>query len=394
VRDSDDNTRVTNKGPWSRVADVVEGTNRMLASGASWSGHERNHLFFGGLHDHQFARLSGISGLDDPGDSRTFATLDFDRDGWLDIVLGNISAPRLRLFRNQIGQRASASNNHFVALRFVGGNEQARPSSDWSSRDGLGTYVAFDLGDGAHVYREHRLDDGLKAQNTATMVVGIGPRKAVHSVRVRWLSGRTQSTLDVPAGTLLTVYENPKRSPNGKAFVRESYRLPPSEARTVIARASHNWKPYLLPGERSHGSIVLKSTVSTRNQESATGLRLYAAMATWCTACATEVPELRKLREAFSKNELAMFGVPVDGEDTPTKLRSWRDKFAPPYDLLIALPQSDVAVVKGAIAAELKDTKRLPATIVTDSSGRVLLSSWGVPSISELRKLLWSSASP
>ena len=162
----------------------------------------------------------------------------------------------------------------------------------------------------------------------------------------------------------------------------------------MIARASHNWKPYLLPEVQSRGSIVLKSTGSIRAEENATKLRLYAAMATWCTACATEVPELRKLREAFSPTELAMFGVPVDGEDTPSKLRSWRDKFSPPYNLLIGLPQSDVAIVRGAIASELKDTRRLPAAIVTDSSGRILLSSWDIPSISELRKLMWNSAPP
>ena len=393
MRDSDNNTRVSNKGPWSRAADVVDGTNRMLATGASWSGHERNHLFFGGLPGHQFARLSGISGLDDPGDSRTFATLDFDRDGWLDIVLGNVSAPRLRLFHNDFAGRTPAGDNGFVAVRFVGGSEQARPSSTWSSRDGLGTYIDFDLGGGAHVYREHRLDDGFKAQNTATMIVGIGARKAVHSVQVRWLSGREQSTSEVATGTLLTIYENPKRSPNGEAFVREPYIRAGSKSRSTLAHASRNWRPYLFPDERSHSRIVLNSARTATSQKGPPQLRLYAAMATWCAACATEVPELRKLRDAFSESELLMFGVPVDGEDTPSKLRAWRDKVGPPYELLIDLSQSDVAVVKGAIASELRDTKRLPATIVTNSSGRVLLSSWGVPARSELRKLLWSMAS-
>ena len=105
VRDTNDNTRVTSQGKWSKTVDMVDGTFRMLATGASWSGHERNHLFFGGLPDHQFQRLSGISGLDDPGDSRAFATLDFDHDGWIDMALGNISAPKFRLLRNEIADR-------------------------------------------------------------------------------------------------------------------------------------------------------------------------------------------------------------------------------------------------------------------------------------------------
>ena len=136
VRDSDDNTRITDEGPWAKVAEMNAEAIRVLSTGASWSGHERNHLFFGGLPGHQFARLSGVSGLDDPGDSRAFATIDYARDGWLDIVLGNVSAPRTRLLRNEIGQRTSAADNRFVAIRFVGGNTQPGPSRKWSSRDG------------------------------------------------------------------------------------------------------------------------------------------------------------------------------------------------------------------------------------------------------------------
>jgi hypothetical protein len=53
------------------------------------------------------------------------------------------------------------------------------------------------------------------------------------------------------------------------------------------------------------------------------------------------------------------------------------------------LPAADVDKVKEVIAAELRDTSHVPATIVTDSTGRVLLPDWGVPSVSKLRELLW-----
>jgi hypothetical protein len=161
VRDSDDNTRISGQGPWARVLDMTADTIRVLSTGASWSGHERNHLFFGGLPGYQFERLSGVSGLDDPGDSRAFATLDYDGDGWLDVVLGNVSAPRTRLLRNEIGRRSSAAGNGFVALRFVGGNTKPRPVSGWSPRDALGARVVVDLGSAGRIHREHRIDDGF-----------------------------------------------------------------------------------------------------------------------------------------------------------------------------------------------------------------------------------------
>lgn len=114
-------------------------------------------------------------------------------------------------------------------------------------------------------------------------------------------------------------------------------------------------------------------------------------MATWCTACVVEIPEFKALRAAFSEDQLAMFAVPIDQKDSSDMLRAWQAKIDPPYELLVDLPTSDVEKVKKVIASELRDERRVPATIVTDSDGRVLLTCWDAPSISELRKLLWKS---
>ena len=127
-------------------------------------------MFFGGFPEHQFEDLSGITGLDDPGDGRSFALLDYDRDGWLDVALGGPGAPRLRLLRNGMGDRARSG---FVALRFVGGNKTPAPSKEWSARDGFGTAVELDLGEGDRIYREQQPESGYLAQHSSTMIVGI-----------------------------------------------------------------------------------------------------------------------------------------------------------------------------------------------------------------------------
>ena len=191
----------------------------------SVSGHERNRLFWS-REGRQFTDLSAVSGLDHVGDSRVFALFDYDRDGWQDVALVNANAPLLQIFRNRTGDIAAASSRRdFIALRLVGGNRAPESAAGWSSRDGYGASVVVGL-DAQTIHREHRAGDGFGAQNSSTMLVGIGRRDEVATLTVRWPSGRLQETTRIPAGTQLTVYEDVSESPTGEAFVAEPYVVP------------------------------------------------------------------------------------------------------------------------------------------------------------------------
>ncbi len=76
--------------------------------------------------------------------------------------------------------------------------------------------------------------------------------------------------------------------------------------------------------------------------------------------------------------------MPYDGKETPDVLEAWSDLYAPPYRILseLSTEQRD-AVIDGALDA--LRLEGLPAAIVTDSEGEVLLVRWGPPSISEIR---------
>ena len=359
-----------------------------LASGMPWSGGERNHVYFGGFPGQQFEDLSGVTGLDDPGDGRSFALLDFDRDGWLDIALANTSAPRLRLLRNGIGNR-TGSPNRFVAIRFVGGNKQAAPSKEWSARDGFGSAVELDLGDGTTLFREHQPESGYLGQHSSTMIIGLGQKDSVASLRVRWLSGKLETATQVPAGMLITVYENPADSPTGESFTMEPYRKAPSAQMTRLS-SDDSWKSRLLPKKPRSSNLVLRH--DGKRVHSERGLTLVTTMATWCAACVTEMPELNALRAAFTEDELAMIAVPVDGEDTADKLKRWAEKYEPPYQLLTGIAKAQVDKVNRVILRELR-TEAVPATFLTDSTGQVLIARWGVPSISAVRRWLWLTQS-
>jgi len=210
-----------NLGPQidARLAGVERQGDKVLVH--SLHGHERNHYFMnrGGR---AFEDISGISGLDNPADSRGFAVLDYDRDGLPDVALVNANQPLFNLYHNEMGKAGRAGG--MIAIRFVGGNRTPRPSREFGCRDGYGARVTVDLGE-MKLVREHRCGDGWSTQNSATMIIGIGSHPTVPSLSVRWPSGKTTSTQAVPEGTLLTVYENPADSSSGEAFTRQPYRL-------------------------------------------------------------------------------------------------------------------------------------------------------------------------
>lgn len=69
----------------------------------SLSGNGRNRLFLDENSGEHFRDHSALAGLDSDSDSRGFALLDYDRDGWQDIALVNAHNPLSQLFDNELG---------------------------------------------------------------------------------------------------------------------------------------------------------------------------------------------------------------------------------------------------------------------------------------------------
>ena len=230
----------------------------------SLSGNERDH-YFANRGGRSFEDLSAISGLDNPSDGRGFAVLDYDRDGWQDVALVNANQPLFNLYHNEMP--AAQVSGGMIAIRFVGGNRKPAASKEFSARDGYGARVTANLGD-TRLIREHRCGDGFAAQHSATMILGIGARPAAAKIEIRWPSGKTTSTNNVPEGTLLTAYENAADSPANEAFVRTGYRAKRAERPT---RAS----------ERPVFDVAARDASARADGR----LRVYTTMATWCPSC-------------------------------------------------------------------------------------------------------------
>ncbi|MCA9213864.1 MAG: ASPIC/UnbV domain-containing protein [Planctomycetales bacterium] len=332
----------------------------------SLSGNERNHLFVNQAGT-SFTDLSALSGMDTPADSRGFAVLDYDHDGWQDIAIVNANAPLFNLYHNQMGEIAAASERSAIAIRFIGGSRAAGITNkgEFSCRDGYGAIVTADLGD-TTIEREHRCGEGFGVQNSATMILGIGERKEVPSLTVRWPSGKTSKALNVAAGTLITVHEDPSELPGGDSIVRSIYKDVSISSRAVPLRQTEFPIKDVRPIARFH---------------------VYTTMATWCEACRTHLPQLRTLKSEFGSDGIDLVGLPVDDADDSAALQKYTEECQPAYRLVYELDAGSRRLVSDFLEQELGGEPALPSTVITDGSGIVLKVMEGVPTVSHVRKL-------
>ena len=323
----------------------------------SLSGKERNNLFLNGEAGKDFTDVSGLSGMDSDSDGRCFALLDYDRDGWQDVVMINANQPLMQLFHNDIAQLPGATGG-MVAIRFVGGATTAQ-SSAFSVRDGYGAVVELTLSGGQKIVREHRCGEGYATQNSTTMVVGIGERDGVDSLSVRWPSGKTTTLDTIPEGTLVTAFENSDEGDFTQAPYRSGRALP-------TAPASVESKPFPL-ARKTPGKM-----------------QVYTTTATWCAACLGHLPELGQLKEAG----IAIYAVPVDPNDDEAKLADYVARHKPPYEMLTDIGNTGKDSVSAFIAeAQQNPNPPLPSSVILDPEGNVVEVLQGIPTVSQVRRL-------
>jgi Flp pilus assembly protein TadD/peroxiredoxin len=165
--------------------------NELIRSDSSWNGCERNVLYANN-HDGTFSDVSGISGLDFPDDSRSFALADLDHDGRLEVILKNRNAPQLRILHN--------------SMREIGGSIVFRLRGTKSNRDAIGTAVTVEV-DGVRQTKYLQAGCGFLSQHTRELFFGVG--KTVETVRatIHWRSGLTQVFEHLPVNRRIEIEE-------------------------------------------------------------------------------------------------------------------------------------------------------------------------------------------
>lgn len=343
----------------------------------SVGGRQRDRLFISSASDGSFVDASGVSGLDDEAAGRSFAIGDFNRDGWPDIALMNANSPRLRIYENQISrlQGEPGVRAGVIAVRLFGSNTASTPDKTKSNRDGIGARIKADLGDTA-VHRELRAGEGFGAQNSRTMLIGLGGRTAARSIEVRWPSGAVQSVNDVKSGVLLGVYEDPKQSPSGQAFMFDPYRV--------------SFAPPQPPAKKPLPRLKLSASSSSDSRKSE--YRLYLLLSPRCAGCRQEMTQVETIRKAFPPEKLEITVVEV--REAGDERIAGNDHFPirnDVYRVIPGEPAADVAELT-RITTEALGGPMVPACVIADGEDQLLQILPEVPSISALGRVL--SAQP
>jgi hypothetical protein len=126
------------------------------------------------------------SGLVVPGDARSLTTVDLNRDGWVDFVVG-LNQGAMMAFENR-GSRT----NRCLTVQLSG--KQGNPTA-------IGSRVAVQLKNGDRQTAEVYAGGGFLSQSSRTLFFGLGKDGEIDRVEVCWPDG--QSTVHPsPPGTL------------------------------------------------------------------------------------------------------------------------------------------------------------------------------------------------
>lgn len=147
-----------------------------------------------------------LSGADDMADGRSFGLIDFDGDGWQDIALMSLNAPRFKLYRNQL--KPLYSDNRPFRFRLIGGQRDANSSTNQTNRDAIGARVLLTYKSGKKVMMHKQAGEGFASQNSETLSIGVPAGDSVLRMEVRWPSGESTVVESPDSSDIVTVHEN------------------------------------------------------------------------------------------------------------------------------------------------------------------------------------------
>jgi hypothetical protein len=158
------------------------------------------NLLFENLGDARFRRADGFYGAegDTWGIGDTPSLVDYNKDGFLDILLPNGKWPRMLEDdgRTQLFRNVTSNGNHWIEIDLEG---------SISNRDGIGAKVFVTAG-GTKQVRErggmHR-----HTQDSPRLHFGLGGNETIEEIVVLWPGGRVQRMHQVQADQILRISE-------------------------------------------------------------------------------------------------------------------------------------------------------------------------------------------
>ncbi|MEE2967646.1 MAG: ASPIC/UnbV domain-containing protein, partial [Verrucomicrobiota bacterium] len=286
--------RKANDTPHARLSKMIE-------SGRSFSGNERNCVFLNTGNSiksgEKFADISFASGLDYKDDGRSVVPVDWDHDGDMDMFISNRNAPRIRFFRNE-------SNNHNSSIQLkLSGNGTS------SNKDAIGARVQIKI-NGQTLVQTLRAGEGFLSQSSQYLHFGTGTHKGPFAVSVNWpdKTNSSEHFTGISSGRRYLLKQGKGISteietrPAIKTFNPSNPDIPPPErtARSPITP--------LLSGTELKIKGANNKTISTGSGNSS----LILIWASWCPSCREELQELTNREKDIRKADLQIIALNVD----------------------------------------------------------------------------------
>ena len=352
--------------------------NQMVDEGRSFSGHEKNCVYLN-TRDGQFANVSAVSGFDFPEDGRALVTIDWDRDGDLDLFLTNRNAPRLRMLRNDLPR-----TNHFLTLRLIGNGKD-------TNRDAIGARVrvvcnANSTSDEKSVLiKTLAAGDGFLSQSSRELHFGLGNATSIREVMVQWPTASREERVErFKSLHLDRRYEIVQGTGRAQPFDDEAAR----QRRDPVDQLRSG--ELLLPPPTAQGTArmgipipmpelhYLNFNSQTQTTQFADGEHtLINLWATSCGPCLKELREFTRNAELLSGNNVRVLALCVDPlQDRQFASSSAADmlrKMSFPFDSGLATPAA-VELLQKVHDDQVNAHRPLPipASFLVNSAGDLI----------------------
>lgn len=187
--------------------DMLEANGR---NSAEWALEPEYYYRSNGSGDGSFTRDLGISSQFLNADGRTVVTLDYDRDGDLDVIIYYNLGP-LKLYRND-STPASGTTAHWLQVELDDG------ANPFVAPHGYGTRLVARIGD-VELVRYVDGGNGYCGSSELLTHFGLGSTASIDELRIEWARGYVTTLLDVPADQRITVVAPALADLNGDGIV-------------------------------------------------------------------------------------------------------------------------------------------------------------------------------